>query len=436
MAFTPFCVADRPISLRILRGLDLGAYTGNVGIMIHANTSQNFQRRVGEYPLENGRCPFHNERHQGRQCLRVRKIRQRTIRMCDSGVFTKDGAQHSYESLFKVYERARVHYGIIIDHLRDAPATLKSARLAMEEYKRKPKRGFALVGVAQGKNPREYLACYAALRDMGYKHIAVGGLLNRRQNTARYVYVRGGRLFRILDALRHAYPRDWMFALGSYHPRRHDDLARYDMFGSDYKGWIFNYEERNDLGIIKARRSRIGQVRRFLQRHVYADTRKALAYRGQRKAKGALAVIACSKRKIWDEGHKGGALARDTYRGTLFKMATRFADKHLDDWVVLSGRHGFLSPGSKVPGPYNTKLPRRLRHRQTERLRAQVIQKGLHGYKRAVVFGGHDYANAAKVAFQPFNVEVVRPFPADAKIGTQLRRLSRATSLEALLATA
>lgn len=432
LALTPFCVADRPMSLRILRGLDLSRYTGRVGIMIHANTSVEFQNLVREYPLENGICPFHRRRHEGRQCARVREIRARTITMCDSGVFTKKGAPLSYAALFEVYERSRVKYGIIIDHLRRCDATLASARAAMAEYSRLPNRTFELVGVAQGNNVQEYKRCYRELKAMGYRHIAVGGLLNRRKNTARYVYVKGGRLFQILEALRDEYPRDWMFALGCYHPRRHDDFERYGVFGSDYKGWIFNYKPQNDRGVAGARASRFRQVRRFLERHVYSDARSPVDFRGHSRGRrrAELGVVACSKRKIWDEEELvGGAIARRTYRGTLFRLASEFADKHTDRWVILSGLHGFLNPDSRVPGPYNNRLPAKLRHAQIVKLRQQVIQKGLHKFDRVTVFGGAAYHRAVIGAFSPFGVEVRSAFATDARIGSRLRQLKEGRTL-------
>src|SRR5437762_5092459 len=200
------------MSLRLLRTIHLDPYTGMIGLMIHANTTQRFQRLVKEYPLENGVCPYHRTRHPKGQCFRVREVRRRTVTMCDSGVFNRDGAKLSYDDLFDTYRRSGVDYGIIIDTLRNANSTIRSAKRAMDTYKGRGYR-FKLVGVAQGKTVGDYLRCYDALRAMGYRYIAIGGLLNRRKNTARYVYVRGGRLFRILESLREKHPRDWMFAM-------------------------------------------------------------------------------------------------------------------------------------------------------------------------------------------------------------------------------
>lgn len=424
---TPFCVADRPMSLRILRGVTIDTQRGNLGIMIHANTSKEFQRLFAEYPLERGICPYHRQRHERRQCPRVYAVRRKTIKMCDSGVFNKGGANLDYTELFQAYERSGTHYGIILDHLRNPKKTIASAKRAMSEYRRQPRK-FKLVGVAQGRTVDEYVRCYQSLRRLGYRHIAIGGLLNRRKNTARYVYVRGGRLFKILEALRERYPRDWMFALGCYHPRRHEDFEQFGIFGSDYKGWIFNYEARNELGIGRARLSRIHQVRGFLERHVYSDDREPLAHRGAKdlRRRGDIAILACSKRKIWDRLDVGGTSADRAYEGTFFRLARDYMEREAHPWVILSGKHGFMNPKAVVRRTYNTRLRKSITREQTLQLRRQIIAKELYRYRRAVVLGGAEYYRATKLAFGPFAVRVVDAFPGE-RIGVRLNRLRSGT---------
>ena len=49
----PFFVADRPMSLRLLKGLPLQSYPGvRIGIMAHANTTLNFQHTFRRYPCD------------------------------------------------------------------------------------------------------------------------------------------------------------------------------------------------------------------------------------------------------------------------------------------------------------------------------------------------------------------------------------------------
>ncbi|MDJ0714465.1 MAG: hypothetical protein QNJ54_09620 [Prochloraceae cyanobacterium] len=250
----PFFVADRPMSLRILKGLPLQDYPGvKIGIMAHANTSKNFQRAFKEYPCEDlnrcdaigGQpCPYKDDLDRT-QCLDRQRILAQTIKMCDSGIFTKEGATLTYQELFDTYDRMNVEYGIMIDVLQNAKATIESAKEAQKIYKSN-QYNFKLVVVAHGKEVLEYLECYQQLKDLGFHHIAIGGILRRQKNTVRYVNVSSDRfLFDILEKLRYKYPKDWLFALGCLNPRRIKSLNNLNVW-ADYKGWIFQYQKRNE----------------------------------------------------------------------------------------------------------------------------------------------------------------------------------------------
>lgn len=247
----PFFVADRPMSLRLLKGLPLQDYPDvRIGIMAHANTTQNFQLAFRNYPCDNldfcdavdSSCQYMDDI----SCCPARQyILNHTVKMCDSGIFTRDGATLTYDQLFEAYDQMGVEYGVMIDVFQDPQATLESAKEALQTYE--PSRnGFNLVGVAHGNSVEEYLDCYAQLKQLGFKHIGVGGLLRRRKNTVRYPYVRSQEfMFRVLGELRQQYPNDWLFALGSLHPRRLSGLKELNVW-ADYKGWIFQYEKRNE----------------------------------------------------------------------------------------------------------------------------------------------------------------------------------------------
>jgi hypothetical protein len=144
----------------------------------------------------------------------------------------------------------------MIDVFRDCDATLKSACRALKEYKSKQHR-FELVGVAQGKTVSEYIRCYKKLQKMGYTKIALGGLLRKRKNTVRYAHVRGGKtvLEKLLKEVREEFDPDWMFVLGAFHPKRVELFQKYGVWGSDCKGWIFNYLKRDEvLKLIRAKK--------------------------------------------------------------------------------------------------------------------------------------------------------------------------------------
>jgi len=239
------------MSLRILKGLPLQDFPeARIGIMAHGNTTANFQRAYRNYPCDDldhcdavdGPCQFPANTN---LCPVRTHILAHTIKMCDSGIFTREGATLTYTQLFDTYTRMGVQFGIMIDVFCDAQATIVSAEEALKYYE--PYRQmFDLVGVAQGTNLEEYLDCYAQLRELGFKYIAVGGLLRRRTNTVRSVYLRGEEfMLAILRDLREQYPDDWLFALGTFHPTRLATLQELAVW-ADYKGWIFQYEKRND----------------------------------------------------------------------------------------------------------------------------------------------------------------------------------------------
>ena len=214
----PFFVVDRPMSLELLRYSEIDKQKGVYGLMAHANTSARFQNLFREFKGDN------------------------IIKAADSGVFTKDGCKLHYEELFSIYERMGVDYGIMIDFLKNKDKTLESARIALEIYEKKDY-PFKLVGVAQGNTLEEYLECYDELKRLGFNYIAIGGLLKKNVNSARYVRVRDENFLRdVLREIRNDYKNDWLFLLGCYHPKRHRLFEEFNVFGGDYKGWILNYK--------------------------------------------------------------------------------------------------------------------------------------------------------------------------------------------------
>lgn len=246
----PFFVVNRSMNLRLLKGLPLQEYTtAHIGIMIHANTTRSFQRAFLHYPCDEldycdaigGACQHKSNIS---YCPEREYILSHTIKMCDSGIFTRDGPKLTYDELFEAYSCMGVEYGIMIDVFRDGQATVESAHKALQTYETF-KDSFKLVGVAQGDSFEEYLDCYIKLKNMGFDHVAVGGLLRRRKNTVRYPYLRSGDfMFRILEELRQRYPNDWLFALGCFHPNRLPRLKELNVW-ADYKGWVFRYDKRN-----------------------------------------------------------------------------------------------------------------------------------------------------------------------------------------------
>jgi len=239
----PFFVADRPASLLILKGILLKYPKIRTGIMTHAFTSMNLWRIFNSFP-HNLPLLYEDPNLLKNEDLLAESL----IKMCDSGIFSKNGCRIDYEELFDRYNQMGTDFGVMIDVLRDAKETIKSAEKALRTYERNRKKyKFKLVAVAQGNNLNEYLECYKKL-SYNFEFIAVGGLLKKREKSARYVRVRDENLlYDVLCYIKEEFKPSWLFALGCYHPSRHKRFEEIGVWGSDYKGWIFNYKLKRQL---------------------------------------------------------------------------------------------------------------------------------------------------------------------------------------------
>ena len=233
----PFFVVDRPISLEIVSSYWSTKTNLKYGLMTHALTSHNFRNLFANYP-----CGTSNDETNRTRSNTVKNV----IKMCDSGIFSTGREQITYEELFNRYDEMDADYGIMIDYFLDKEKTIDSAKKAVSLYEQ-GKYKFQLVLVAQGKTVDEYLDCYTKLNCLGIQHIAIGGLLRKKQNSARYIHLGDVDLFEsLLSRIRNDFNPKWIFALGVYHPSRHELMENYGVFGADYKGWIFNYKHRRE----------------------------------------------------------------------------------------------------------------------------------------------------------------------------------------------
>ncbi len=235
----PFFVVDRPISLEIIKGLFLMLPDRVLGLMTHAYTSRRFVKKFADFPKG---TPFKHidfavpEGADG-------EIERRVVKFADSGIFSRD-RRVSYASLFRRYEELKADYGAIIDFFHDPEATLESARTALRVY-RKGRYPFRLVGVVQGNTLDEYLRGYDALLSMGYRYIAVGGMLKRSGNSNFLGLRKDGccGVAEVITALKRRFSPDWIFVFGVLSPRRISLLRELGVWGADYKGWLYHYEE-------------------------------------------------------------------------------------------------------------------------------------------------------------------------------------------------
>lgn len=346
--FTPFLVADRQASLRILSGLDMPEGR-RIGIMTHANVFKPFKSDIKAFPcfdqencgVVDGPCPYAGDIA---RCHKGQRLRDTTVIISDSGVFQKRGCElPTYEKLFNEYESMGVDYGIIMDVLKDKDATLKTAQNAIETY-RSGKWSFNLIGVAQGNNIKEYIECYQSLKALGYEHIAIGGMLVRKEKSARYVQVRNEALLKdILTKVREIDPTGWLFALGCYSPKRHPIFLKNGIFGADYKGWIFQYNNSSPKrGNKRSQQFRFKAVRKFVAENVLS--------RSQEHRMGAhLLIVPCAKKKV---PHIHPAPAINVYNGPLYmslrKNVHSFSNEDGLDIMILSAKYGLIAPTKKI----------------------------------------------------------------------------------------
>lgn len=307
----PFFVVDRPMSLELLKFCEIHRLPFKVGLMGHANTSKNFQKLFRKFEGKN------------------------IVKMVDSGVFSKEGCQHDYVSLFEIYENMNAEFGVIIDVLKNKKETIKSAKEAIRVYTNGDY-SFKLVGVAQGNTLREYIECYKELKKLGYSHIAIGGLLKKIENSSRYVRVKDEKfLTEVVTKIRQNYPKDWLFLLGCFHPRRIQLFRECDVYGADYKGWILNYkpptrEETKIKSKEELRKKRFIQIKKYLYANVFSN---------YFEIKRKLLILSCSKTK---KNVKGELPAIDLYDGPFFKLLRKYIESPLLDVYIISAKYGMI----------------------------------------------------------------------------------------------
>ncbi len=231
----PFFVVDRPMSLNIVKTFFAKNPNLEFGLMSHVLVSPQFRKLFAEFPCQHATCWLNRDRRRCRRvdlCSSAVPVAQNVVRMVDCGIFHEE-KRPNYETLFDLYEEMNADYGIMMDFFGDPKRTIASARRAAKIY-RKRKRTFKLVLVAQGESPEDYVKCTEKLVEIGVGKIAIGGLLRRKEKSARYASAGTmDRMDEILSAVRKRFPKRWLFVLGCYHSKRHELFERHNVFGSD-----------------------------------------------------------------------------------------------------------------------------------------------------------------------------------------------------------
>jgi hypothetical protein len=169
--------------------------------------------------------------------------------MGDCGAFSyrdEDEQPFTVDGVLGFYEACRVDLGVSVDHVilghdPTADDTLPGLESVPTAWKRRQeltlslaadflgrhrsgRLGFEPVGVAQGWSPRSYARCVQALQKMGYRRVALGGIVPLR--TADVLAVLG----RVAEVRR---PETRLHLLGLHRPEALADFRRLGVAGFD-----------------------------------------------------------------------------------------------------------------------------------------------------------------------------------------------------------
>jgi hypothetical protein len=343
MTLTPLFVVDRPISLEILNGLKDKA--NQFGILSHAFTTDNFKAKFREFEFAK-------------------------YKVGDSGIY--QGKDVSYPLLFNEYIKMGITHGIIKDYFRDPVKTLESAKEAWEYYhKAGLQEKFVLLGVAQGNTVKEYLKSYEEQKEIGYKIIAIGGLLSKIENHSRMVRVlKEELLINVLKNLRKKYPHDSIFPLGVFSRSRIGLFKELNIWATDYKGWIFRYNIEQS----HRKKDRFVQVQNYIRNEVLPLV-----------TKDRLLILSCSKRK-----KIGSGPSIEIYDGNAFRSLRQYLK--LNDGLdvrIISAKHGLINQAFEIES-YDEKLT--LEKAKLYRKKyAREISTLLSCYRDVMICGGKEY---------------------------------------------
>jgi len=147
--------------------------------------------------------------------------------------------------------------------------------------------------------------------------------------------------------------------------------------------------------------------------------------------KGILVVVPCGQRKIWDKDpNRGPTPARDAYIGAPFKVNKKYAAHFAERWVILSAKHGFMSPDFIIPGPYNVTFKDKSTNPiSVSSLRSQIQAQKLGRFETVIGLGGKEYRGIIEQAFVGSNVRICLPF-AGPRIGKAMQATKLAIELD------
>lgn len=113
-------------------------------------------------------------------------------------------------------------------------------------------------------------------------------------------------------------------------------------------------------------------------------------WQAEGKTRVRLVIIGCGKRKIWDRNPGAGPQkAGNVYVSPYFKAKRRFAESRGCEWMILSGKYGFVRPEFVIPRSYDATFNKRSTCAiSVPELKRQAEEQGLGRYDEITVIGG------------------------------------------------
>lgn len=140
-----------------------------------------------------------------------------------------------------------------------------------------------------------------------------------------------------------------------------------------------------------------------------------------------LIIVQCGESKIWRKHpNTGPTRAKDAYVSVYFRLNRAYAERFGRRWLIVSAKHGFLEPETRIRNYDVSFLDLRTNPIGIGKLRTQVKRKRLARYRDVVVLGGSAYAVIVQKAFEGVAVRIHEPFQGLGRIGFIQQAVKRA----------
>ena len=116
-----------------------------------------------------------------------------------------------------------------------------------------------------------------------------------------------------------------------------------------------------------------------------------------------IAIIPCSKEKIWDiEPHQKAVPANKAYRSAFHRYAAAYANKHCDHTLIFSAKYGLMEPEFLIEETYDVTFSRK----NDPYISMDTIRKQAQKYAQVssiTILCPQDYAIRLEQVFSPLS---------------------------------